>query len=111
MDFRLLLGAVLPVLAGCGVQSQQTPEPHETDRISRLVEKLGTQRTYNSQTLTTNPEPDGRVLMRWIERRRATLAKTLPLSQLPALTNLGSVSAHWLGNVKRRMLRPELETA
>lgn len=81
------------LLPACGVQNQQTPEPHERDRIAHLVEQLGTQRTYNSKTLAMNPEPDGYVLMRWIERREATLNRTLRPTQRPANINPGAISA------------------
>ncbi len=93
MGVRPLLGMALLTLAACGVRGQQTPEPHETERINHLVEQLGTQRTYNRQTLIMNPEPDGRILLRWIDRRKATLDGTLVRYQLPAPNNPGTIGA------------------
>jgi hypothetical protein len=79
-------------LAACGAQGQQTPEPHETERIKALIDQLGTQRSYNSKTLIMNPDPDGVVLNRWLRRRQATLDGTLSLSDLPATSNPGSIA-------------------
>jgi hypothetical protein len=93
MVFRLLLGVVLLSLSACGVQSQQTPEPHETERISRLAEQLGTQQTFDSRTRMTNPAPDGRILLSWINRRRDTLNGSLRPTLRPATTNPGSIRA------------------
>lgn len=90
---RGLIVAASLLFASCGVQAQTTPEPNETERINTLARQLGIQRTYDRRTLVANPDPDGLVLLRWIERRRATLDHTLQLNQLPALTNPGSVSA------------------
>lgn len=81
------------MLAGCGVQSQQTPEPHETDRIQALAEELGTQRSWDRKTGSPNPEPDGRVLLSWAERRKRTLDGTVRLTELPALQNPGKIEA------------------
>lgn len=92
MRGRLLIFEAAVLLAGCGVKSQRTPEPNETDRVDQLVEQLGTDRTYNSHTLIMSPEPDGRVLMEWISRRKATLDGTLGKYQTPA-NNPGSISA------------------
>lgn len=85
----LLAGAAL---AGCGAQGQQTPAPHETERISALIDQLGTQRSYNSNSLIINPDPDGIVLKRWLDRRQATLDGTLTLADLPARSNPGSIA-------------------
>lgn len=87
----ILAGTLL--LVGCGAEYQQTPEPNEMERVNELVEQLGTTRTYNSKTLLLNPEPDGRILMGWIDRRRATLDQKLPFTSLPALNNPGIIRA------------------
>lgn len=91
--FELLGLAGLLLIGGCGVEAQQMPEPHETKRVEEVVSALGVQRTYDSRTLLPNPTPDGLVLMHWIERRRATLNRALPLTLLPALINPGTVGA------------------
>lgn len=93
MDRLAITFAGLLFLGACGANNQQTPEPQETERVNALVEKLGVQRSYNSQTSVMNAEPDGRVLMSWMDRRQATLAGTLPLSKLPASTNPGTIQA------------------
>lgn len=88
--------ALLPALLfllGCGAEYQQTPEPKEAERVNELVQKLGVQRSWNAKTLAPNPKPDGLVLMQWMDRRKATLNGTLPLTQLPAVRNPGSVGA------------------
>ena len=80
-------------LSACGVHAQQTPEPNETTKVNALVEMLGTQRTWNSRTMLPDPEPDGLVLQSWMERRASTLAGTVGLIKVPALTNPGPINA------------------
>lgn len=90
---RRLTILIALMLAGCGVQYQQTPEPDETDRVDAIAEELGTQLTYNSKTLTMNPEPEGLLFRRWVHRRAETLDGELPVYKLPALQNPGTVKA------------------
>lgn len=89
---RRLISVLFMTLAGCGVAYQQTPEPNETERVNGIVAALGTEQTYNSETLLWNARPDGLVLRSWMERRKATLDGTLRPDKLPALSNPGSIS-------------------
>jgi hypothetical protein len=88
----LITFAISLIATSCSPASEQTPEPGDNGRANALVEKLGTDRTYNSKSLTTNSEPDGLVLAAWLRRREATLANKLHVNQLPALTNPGAVA-------------------
>jgi hypothetical protein len=81
------------LVSACGTKSERTPEPSDTQRTADLIDRLGTDRSYNSRTLLWNPEPDGRILSAWSTRRAATLNGRLNWDQLPASTNPGSVGA------------------
>lgn len=89
---QLMIVMASSLLASCGVAYQQTPEPNETERVDEIVAALGTEQTYNSETLLWNAKPDGLILRDWMERRKATLDGTLRPDKLPALSNPGSIS-------------------
>ncbi|WP_419826905.1 hypothetical protein [Sphingomonas sp.] len=85
--------AVSMLLSACGLKSERTPEPSETQRVADLINRLGTDRSYNSRTLLWNPDPDGLVLSAWLARRTATLNGNLAWDQFPASINPGSIGA------------------
>jgi len=96
--------------AGCDdvrgelAKNRATPEPHDVIRSAELIEQLGTDRSYERQTLLANPEPDGRIFAGWQTRRQATLDHRLRINQIPASTNPGSVEQTLRWEVEARKI-------
>ncbi len=85
-------GIVVAVQAPVSQQNQVLPDPNDVDRVDQIAESLGTTRSYNRDTLLMNPEPDGLVFRKWMDRKKATVERKLPITMLAAPNNITTVS-------------------